>query len=45
MAADLISSGVLGVDRVVETGHALDFSLIWDGIDLIRQMSRQMELV
>ena len=45
MAAELIRSGVLGVDRVVETGHALDFSLIWDGIDLIRQMSRQIELV
>ena len=29
-----------GPDRVVPFGHALDFSLIWDGRDLIREMSR-----
>lgn len=38
----LICAGVSGVDRVVQIGHALDFSLIWDGMDLIAQMSRQI---
>ena len=38
----LICAGVPGVDRVVQIGHALDFSLIWDGMDLIAQMSRQI---
>lgn len=42
LAEKLISAGVSGVDRVVRIGHALDFSLIWDGIDLIAQMSRQI---
>ena len=42
VAEKLISAGVSGVDRVVQIGHALDFSLIWDGMDLIAQMSRQI---
>lgn len=40
VAEKLICAGVSGVDRVVQIGHALDFSLIWDGMDLIVQMSR-----
>ncbi len=38
----LINAGVFGVDRIVQIGHALDFSLIWDGMDLIAQMSREI---
>ncbi len=33
-----------GVDRIVPVGHALDFELVWDGIDLIKYMSDQGEL-
>ncbi len=33
---------VSGVDRVVPVGHALDFSLTWDGFDLIASMSREI---
>ena len=33
-------NGLIGVDRVVPVGHALDFELVWDGIDLIKEMSR-----
>ena len=29
----------LGTLRVVENGHALDFSLEWEGVDLIKVMS------
>jgi hypothetical protein len=29
-----------GVDRIVPIGRTMDFSLIWDGNDLIRMMSR-----
>lgn len=29
-----------GIDRVVRVGKTLDFSLVWDGYDLIREMSR-----
>ena len=34
----------LGVDRVVPIGNTLDFSLNWDGYDLINQMSRIIEI-
>lgn len=29
-----------GIDRVVPLGHTLDFDLLWDGMDLIVEMSR-----
>lgn len=31
-----------GVDRMVPIGKTMDFSLIWDGYDLIREMSREI---
>ncbi|MDR1914628.1 MAG: long-chain-fatty-acyl-CoA reductase, partial [Clostridiales bacterium] len=31
-----------GIDRVTPVGKTLDFSLIWDGIDIIRTLSRQV---
>ena len=40
----LIEAGIKGVDRVVKIGHTMDFSLIWDGYDLIREMSREIVL-
>ena len=30
-----------GIDRVVPLGSSMDFSLVWDGHDLIREMSRK----
>lgn len=39
------NSGCRGVDRVVPMGRTLDFSLIWDGYDLITTMSRSIDLV
>lgn len=29
-----------GIDRIVPIGHTMDFDLLWDGHDLIREMSR-----
>lgn len=40
LAEWLKSSAPAGVDRVVPMGSSMDFSLIWDGYDLIREMSR-----
>lgn len=31
-----------GIDRIVPLGKTLNFSLIWDGYDLIREMSREL---
>lgn len=40
MVEPLLLSGIHGVDRVTDIGKTMDFDLIWDGYDLIRQMSR-----
>ncbi len=34
-----------GIDRIVPMGKSMDFSLIWDGYDLIRQMSRRITMM
>ena len=33
-----------GLDRMVPVGNSMNFSLIWDGCDLIRTMSRKLEV-
>ena len=33
-------NGLRGIDRIVPVGRTMDFSLVWDGYDLIREMSR-----
>lgn len=35
-----IASAPHGVDRIVPMGKSMDFTLIWDGHDLIRELSR-----
>ncbi len=35
----------MGIDRVVPLGHTLDFDLLWDGKDLIYEMSRGVNVV
>jgi len=34
----------LGVDRIVPVGRTMDFSLIWDGYDLVSNLSRTIEI-
>jgi hypothetical protein len=36
-------NSLVGIDRVVEAGKTLDFSLTWDGIDLLSTFSRRIE--
>jgi len=38
----VLARGVRGVDRVVPVGRTLDFSLVWDGFDLIATLSRRV---
>lgn len=40
----IISKGLNGIDRVVPIGHTLDINLIWDGWDIIRSLSRVIEV-
>ena len=36
----VVENGITGVDRVVPFGKTLDIDVVWDGYDLIREMSR-----
>jgi hypothetical protein len=38
----VLSERPRGIDRIVPLGHTLDFSLVWDGRDLVREMSRRI---
>ena len=38
----LIKSHVQGIDRVVEIGHTLDMDIVWDGYDIIAELSRHI---
>lgn len=41
----ILSMRPRGVDRIVPVGKTMDFSLIWDGYDLIRSLSRKIEII
>lgn len=40
LADFVISNGLKGIDRIVPVGKTADFQLVWDGYDLIMEMSR-----
>lgn len=35
----------LGIDRIVPIGRTMDFSLVWDGFELINTLSRRVEII
>ena len=37
--------GLGGIDRIVPIGKTMDFSLTWDGYDLIRTLSRRVQIL
>jgi hypothetical protein len=40
----VIKNGLGGVDRIVPIGSAFNMELVWDGYDLIRQLSRVIDV-
>ena len=40
MLKPLFENGIKGVDRIVEFGHTMDFDLIWDGYNLVSELTR-----
>lgn len=38
------NSNKIGIDRIVPVGQALDIGIIWDGFDLIRSLSKVIDL-
>lgn len=45
LQAFVTSNGLRGIDRITPVGHTMDFSLIWDGYDLIQTLSRQIGIM
>ncbi len=39
----IVKSGIRGIDRVVPIGKTMDFNFIWDGYNLIEEMSRTVK--
>jgi hypothetical protein len=44
MASFIADCHPAGIDRIVPIGQALDFSVIWDGHDLLREFCREIDL-
>ncbi len=42
---EILAMRPAGVDRIVPIGQTMDFALVWDGVDLIRTMSRAITAV
>ena len=42
---EILAMRPAGVDRIVPMGRTMDFALVWDGVDLIRTMSRAITAV
>ncbi len=43
LASFVLTNGLRGIDRIVPVGHTMDFSLTWDGYDLIDTLSRSLQ--
>ncbi len=41
----ILLSKPLGIDRIVPIGRTMDFSLIWDGFNLVYALSRQIQIL
>lgn len=41
----VIEAGLRGIDRIVPVGKAMDISEIWDGHDLVKELSKKVALV
>ena len=40
----VIKNRLLGIDRIVPVGKTLDMDIIWDGYDIVRSLSRNIEV-
>ena len=41
----VINSAPSGIDRIVPIGKSMDFSMIWDGYNLIESLSRTVQIM
>ncbi len=40
----VLENSLLGIDRIVPIGQAMDIGVIWDGYDVVRSLSRVLEV-
>jgi hypothetical protein len=40
----VLENSLLGIDRIVPIGQAMDIGVIWDGYDVVRSLSRVLEM-
>ena len=40
----VVNNQLRGIDRIVPVGQALDIDVIWDGYDLVRTLSRIVDV-
>jgi len=40
----IANHGLRGIDRVVPIGRALEMGVIWDGYDIVRSLSREVDI-
>lgn len=40
----VVGRGLRGIDRIVPMGQAMDIGAVWDGFDLVRMLSRRVQL-
>ena len=40
----VVKNRLLGIDRIVPVGKALDIDVIWDGYDIVRSLSRIIDV-
>ncbi len=45
LKAFVVNNGLCGIDRIAPVGHTMDFALVWDGVDLIRTLSRRITAI
>ena len=43
--SSLTAKNISGVDRIVPVGMALDMNVIWDGYDIIKELSRVIDII
>lgn len=41
---ELVAASVRGIDRIVPVGQAMDIGPVWDGHDLVRELSRRIAM-
>ena len=41
----VINNSLLGVDRIVPVGAALEMGAVWDGYDIVRTLSRVIDVL